>query len=51
MRDAVQNLGGKPEMINPLSPAELVIDHSVQVDRYGSASSLLENNEIEFGRN
>ena len=51
MRDAVTNLGGKPEMINPLSPAELVIDHSVQVDRYGSADALTVNNEIEFGRN
>ena len=51
MRDAVKNLGGNPEMINPLSPAELVIDHSVQVDRYGSADALRINNEIEFGRN
>ena len=51
MRDAMKNLGGDPELINPLSPAELVIDHSVQVDRYGSASSLAENNEIEFERN
>lgn len=51
MRDAVTNLGGKPEQINPLSPAELVIDHSVQVDRYGSADALTINNEIEFGRN
>ncbi len=51
MRDAVKQLGGKPEQINPLSPAELVIDHSVQVDSYGSANSLAQNNEIEFGRN
>ncbi len=51
MRDAVKNLGGKPEQINPLSPAELVIDHSVQVDRYGTADSLTINNDIEFGRN
>jgi len=51
MRDAVKNLGGEPEQINPLSPAELVIDHSVQVDRYGSADALTLNNEIEFGRN
>lgn len=51
MRDAMKSLGGDPELINPLSPAELVIDHSVQVDRYGSASSLAENNEIEFSRN
>jgi len=51
MRDAMKNLGGDPELINPLSPAELVIDHSVQVDRYGTADSLAINNEIEFGRN
>jgi len=51
MRDAMKALGGKPELINPLSPAELVIDHSVQVDRYGSADALGINNEIEFGRN
>jgi aconitate hydratase len=51
MRDAMKQLGGNPERINPLSPAELVIDHSVQVDRYGSADSLSANNEIEFGRN
>ncbi|MCJ7557704.1 MAG: aconitate hydratase AcnA [Gammaproteobacteria bacterium] len=51
MRDAVVKLGGKAESINPLSPAELVIDHSVQVDLYGSATSLVENNAIEFGRN
>ena len=51
MRDAMKSLGGNPELINPLSPAELVIDHSVQVDRYGSADSLSINNEIEFGRN
>ena len=51
MRDAMKNLGGNPGLINPLSPAELVIDHSVQVDRYGSADALTINNEIEFGRN
>jgi len=51
MRDAMKQLGGNPERINPLSPAELVIDHSVQVDRYGTADSLSVNNEIEFGRN
>ncbi len=51
MRDAMKRLGGNPELINPLSPAELVIDHSVQVDRYGSADALTINNEIEFGRN
>jgi aconitate hydratase len=51
MRAAVTSLGGNPEQINPLSPAELVIDHSVQVDRYGSADALALNNDIEFQRN
>ena len=51
MRDAVVRLGGKADAINPLSPAELVIDHSVQVDHYGSPSALAENNVIEFQRN
>src|SRR6188768_4428071 len=51
MREAVQKLGGDPQQINPLNPAELVIDHSVQVDDYGRASSLATNNRIEFERN
>ena len=51
MRDAVVKLGGRAEAINPLSPAELVIDHSVQVDSFGAMDSLKKNNEIEFGRN
>jgi aconitate hydratase len=51
MRDAVVKLGGSAESINPLSPAELVIDHSVQIDRYGTADSLELNNKIEFQRN
>ncbi|HNP35577.1 MAG TPA: aconitate hydratase AcnA [Woeseiaceae bacterium] len=51
MRDAVVNLGGSADKINPLSPAELVIDHSVQVDNYGSVNSLNLNNKIEFQRN
>ena len=51
MRDAMGKLGGDPEQINPLSPAELVIDHSVQVDRAGHADALERNSEIEFGRN
>jgi aconitate hydratase len=51
MRDAVTKLGGKPEQINPLIPSELVIDHSVQVDKFGTKSSVDENVEIEFGRN
>ncbi|RMF99297.1 MAG: aconitate hydratase AcnA [Gammaproteobacteria bacterium] len=51
MRDAVVELGGRAEAINPLSPAELVIDHSVQVDVYGRQDALERNTEIEFGRN
>lgn len=51
MRDAVVKLGGSADSINPLSPAELVIDHSVQVDRYGAADSMELNNKIEFSRN
>jgi aconitate hydratase len=51
MREAMTRLGGKPEEINPLAPAELVIDHSVQVDEYGSARALSVNNQIEFQRN
>ena len=51
MRDAVVKLGGSADDINPLSPAELVIDHSVQVDNYGAADSLDLNTKIEFQRN
>jgi len=51
MREAMIKLGGNPDEINPLSPAELVIDHSVQVDAYGGADSLARNTAIEFGRN
>ena len=51
MRDAVVKLGGDATQINPLAPAELVIDHSVQVDAFGSSSSLDTNVEIEFERN
>ena len=51
MRDAVVKLGGTADSINPLSPAELVIDHSVQVDNYGAANALDLNNKIEFQRN
>ncbi|MEQ1801595.1 MAG: aconitate hydratase AcnA [Gammaproteobacteria bacterium] len=51
MRDAVVKLGGKAEAINPLSPAELVIDHSVQVDNYGTAGALAANTTVEFARN
>src|SRR6201998_2802314 len=51
MRDAIVRLGGDPERVNPLNPAELVIDHSVQVDEYGSAGALAANTAIEFSRN
>ncbi len=51
MREAMTKLGGNPDEINPLSPAELVIDHSVQVDTYGTRDSLLKNTKIEFNRN
>jgi aconitase A len=51
MREAIVKLGGDPQKVNPLAPAELVIDHSVQVDEYGTAESLKHNNEIEFARN
>jgi len=51
MRDAVVKLGGDATQINPLAPAELVIDHSVQVDVFGSESALEQNVEIEFHRN
>ncbi len=51
MRDAVVKLGGDATQINPLAPAELVIDHSVQVDAFGSSSALEKNVEIEFERN
>jgi len=51
MRDAVVKLGGSAEDINPLSPAELVIDHSVQIDHYGAANALDLNTKIEFQRN
>src|ERR1700677_1272441 len=51
MREAIVRLGGDAQRVNPLAPAELVIDHSVQVDEYGAANSLEHNNEIEFNRN
>jgi aconitate hydratase len=51
MRDAMKQLGGDPEKINPLQPAELVIDHSVQVDEYGSAGAYDLNAALEFTRN
>ena len=51
MRDAIVRLGGDAERVNPLAPAELVIDHSVQVDEYGKPGSLAANTAIEFARN
>jgi len=51
MREAMTRLGGNADEINPLAPAELVIDHSVQVDSYGTSHSLADNNRIEFERN
>jgi aconitate hydratase len=51
MRDAIRTLGGDPERVNPLVPAELVIDHSVQVDEFGAAGSLAANTLLEFQRN
>jgi len=51
MRDAMKSLGGDPDRINPLQPAELVIDHSVQVDNFGSAAAMDLNSELEYQRN
>jgi aconitate hydratase len=51
MREAMVRLGGNPQEINPLAPAELVIDHSVQVDEYGAADAARKNSLIEFERN
>jgi len=51
MREAMKRLGGDPKKINPLAPVDLVIDHSVQVDYFGTADSFQKNSEIEFERN
>ncbi len=51
MRDAMQRLGGNPKLINPLEPADLVIDHSVMVDYFGTSTALKKNTELEFQRN
>ena len=51
MRDAMAEMGGDPSLINPLVPADLVIDHSVQVDEFGTAASFLINVEREYERN
>jgi aconitate hydratase len=51
MRDAMVTMGGNPEQINPLSPVDLVIDHSVMVDNFGDADSFQKNVDLEFERN
>ena len=51
MRDAMKQLGGDPSLINPLQPVELVIDHSVQVDEFGTANAFDMNALLEFQRN
>ncbi|HWR34287.1 MAG TPA: aconitate hydratase AcnA [Clostridia bacterium] len=51
MRDAMKRLGGDPSLINPMQPAELVIDHSVQVDEFGNSWAFKVNADLEFQRN
>ncbi|MFS4091592.1 aconitate hydratase [Streptomyces sp. AF1A] len=51
MREAVKELGGDPAKINPLAPAELVIDHSVIADKFGTSDAFKQNVELEYGRN
>ena len=51
MRDGIVALGGDPEKVNPLQPVELVIDHSVQVDHFGTANALELNADLEYHRN
>src|SRR5207247_9744310 len=51
MRDAMADLGGDPALVNPLVPADLVIDHSVQVDMFGTAAAFAFNVEPEYERN
>ncbi|TDC23971.1 aconitate hydratase AcnA [Streptomyces sp. 8K308] len=51
MREAVRDLGGDPARINPLAPAELVIDHSVIADKFGTPNAFQQNVELEYGRN
>ncbi|MGH9175227.1 MAG: aconitase family protein, partial [Vicinamibacterales bacterium] len=51
MRDAIVSLGGHPQQVNPLQPVELVIDHSVQVDYFGTANAFKLNGELEYQRN
>ena len=51
MRDAMADLGGDPGLVNPLVPADLVIDHSVQIDQFGTAGAFAFNVEREYDRN
>jgi aconitate hydratase len=51
MREAVADLGGDPSKINPLAPAEMVIDHSVQIDSFGNSDAIERNMDIEYQRN
>src|SRR3990172_7611619 len=51
MREAIKRMGGDPKKINPLAPCDLVIDHSVQVDRFGSSEAFRLNSQIEYERN
>ena len=51
MREAIKRMGGDPKKINPLAPCDLVIDHSVQVDRFGSSEAFHLNSQIEYERN
>lgn len=51
MRDAIKSLGGDPSKINPITPVDLVIDHSVQVDKFGTTKSAEQNVKLEMGRN
>ena len=51
MRDGIVRLGGNPDRVNPLQPVELVIDHSVQVDYFGTGEAFQQNADLEFSRN
>jgi aconitate hydratase len=51
MRDAVRDLGGDPAKVNPMVPVELVVDHSIQIDYYGTTNSIVQNVEKEYSRN
>jgi aconitate hydratase len=51
MRDAITKLGGDAQKINPLSPVDLVIDHSVMIDHFGTEASFKQNTDLEFSRN